>query len=60
VSLELIEMINKLKAAAAEERGFARFAKLFAEQSHLRLRWLSWPAASVLLARDGRFFPSAR
>jgi NHLM bacteriocin system ABC transporter ATP-binding protein len=38
VSLELIEMINKLKAAAAEERGFARFAKLFAEQSHLRLR----------------------
>jgi NHLM bacteriocin system ABC transporter ATP-binding protein len=38
VSLELIEMINKLKTAAAEERGFARFAKLFAEQSHLRLR----------------------
>jgi ABC-type bacteriocin/lantibiotic exporter with double-glycine peptidase domain len=38
LTLELVEAISKLKVAAAEERGLARFAALFARQSHLRLR----------------------
>ena len=38
VALELVEGIAKLRVAAAEERAFARFARLFGEEARLRLR----------------------
>ncbi|WP_207539260.1 NHLP bacteriocin export ABC transporter permease/ATPase subunit [Sabulicella rubraurantiaca] len=38
LALELVEGISKLRVAAAEDRGFARFALAFAEEARLALR----------------------